>query len=76
MSALSDFRCINPGLWLEAQAERAIRDSLENGLTLTLVDVADIWKAHIAFGVLRQRRAGIIRRAEFADWAIRWLAVE
>ena len=75
MSACSNFRRDHPALWLEAQAERAIEDSLGNDLTLTLDDVADLWKASIAFEVMRQHAAQY-KDDEFTAWAIRWLAVE
>ena len=74
MTTKSGIRQLNPGIWLETRAEQAIRDSLENGMTLTLADVADLWKAMIAYKIMRTERR--LYSTAFTFWALRWLAAE
>lgn len=74
MNSIEIFRRDHPALWLEAQAERVLRD-VSDDMRLTLADWLDLRKAVLALQVLRGNRLISLRNTTgFQGWALRWMA--
>jgi hypothetical protein len=74
MNSIELFRRDHPALWLEAQAERALREVADD-MQLTLADWIDLKKVVLAMQVLRGNRLIALRNTTgFQGWALRWLA--